>query len=228
MSILSTVLDTLGLSHGLPDPLPPEPFGLLKSWHDDAAKDKRIADANAMVLATCSAAGDPSARVVLCKSIEEATGSLVFYTSYASRKGRELEANPRAACVFYWEEYGRQARVEGRVERVSEAESDEYFASRPLLSRIGANASLQSQPMAKRSDLLDRVLKTIKDLNIPAHELLMPGAGHRIPRPAAWGGYRIHASRVELWAAHKGRLHDRAAWTRPEGASEWARTRLFP
>ncbi|HMN41039.1 MAG TPA: pyridoxamine 5'-phosphate oxidase [Phycisphaerales bacterium] len=227
MSILSSVLDTLGIGHGLPDPLPPDPFPLLRSWHDEAARDKRIADANAMVLATCSATGDPSARVVLCKSIEDARGSLVFYTSYESRKGRELESNPRAACVFYWEEFGRQARVEGRVERVGAAESDEYFATRPLLSRIGASASLQSRPMARRTDLLDRVLAVIKEIGAAPHELLTAG-GPKIPRPAAWGGYRIHATRVELWAASKGRLHDRAAWTRDRAGGGWTATRLYP
>jgi pyridoxamine 5'-phosphate oxidase len=228
MSLLATVLDALSLGHGLPDPLPHNPFPILKAWHDEAAQDKRIADANAMVLATCTPTGEPSARVVLCKAIEEAPGNLVFYTNYASRKGRELDSNPKASCVFYWEEFGRQARVEGRVERVSAAESDEYFASRALLSRIGAIASLQSTPMTKRSDLIERVLTTVKELGIPPHEILIPGAAHPIPRPPTWGGFRIHATRVELWAAHKNRLHDRAAWTRTEGASEWSHTRLFP
>ncbi len=201
----------------LPDPLPDDPVALLSRWLDDAAEVVE-GDLNVMVLATASATGAPSARVVLCKQIEQAPPAVVFYTNYESRKGRELEANPRAAGVFYWPALKRQARIEGAVVRTTGAESDEYFRSRPLLSRLGAIASRQSEPLPSRTALAARVAGTA----------LTPGAAGR--RPPSWGGFRVLLDRIELWAAGAGRLHDRALWTRVGSSLPplWTSTRLFP
>ncbi|MCC6428282.1 MAG: pyridoxamine 5'-phosphate oxidase [Phycisphaerales bacterium] len=205
------------VSPGLPDLAADDPVILLRRWLEEAA-EVAAEDYNAMVLATASPAGAPSARVVLCKEIELRQPAVVFYTNYESRKGRELDANPRAAGVFYWSSLKRQARIEGTVVRTSEAESDEYFRSRPLLARIGAIASQQSEPLPTRSTLAARVVRTA----------LQPGAAGR--RPVTWGGFRVFLDRIELSAAGAGRLHDRVAWTRVPSSDPivWTPTRLFP
>lgn len=205
------------LGRAFPEPLPPDPVAILSQWLDEAAGVVE-GDFNAMVLATATPQGMPSARVVLCKQIETTPPAAVFYTNYGSRKGRELEANPRAAGVFYWPSLTRQARIEGAVIRTTVKESDEYFRSRPLLSRIGAIASRQSEPLTSRTALAARVMRTA----------MRPGAaGHR---PPEWGGYRVLFDRIELWAADNGRLHDRAAWTLVPQSDPpvWTSTRLFP
>jgi pyridoxamine 5'-phosphate oxidase len=193
------------------------PIAVLRAWMDDATLGAD-GDANAMVLATATRDGAPSARVVLCKAIEESPPAAVFYTNYTSRKGCELDANPRAAAVFYWPRQGRQVRIEGAIVRTSAAESDAYFASRPLLSRLGAIASRQSRPLASRAHLAAGVLRAAVS------------AGPAPRRPEEWGGYRMLIDRVELWCAGRGRLHDRAVWVRPPDrpGAEWARIRLYP
>jgi pyridoxamine 5'-phosphate oxidase len=208
LSVVTTVL---------PDSPTDDPVRLLRRWLEEA-QEVAAEDYNAMVLATASPAGAPSARVVLCKQVELTPPAVVFYTNYESRKGRELDANPRAAGVFYWSSLKRQARIEGTVLRTTEAESDEYFRSRPLLSRIGAIASRQSEPLPSRSTLAARVVRTA----------LQPGAAGR--RPETWGGFRVLLDRIELWAAGAGRLHDRVAWTRVPSSNPalWTPTRLFP
>jgi pyridoxamine 5'-phosphate oxidase len=183
-----------------------DPAATLRAWFDDAVRSGSYQDPGAMALATASPEGVPSVRVVLCKSIEP-DGSLTFYTNYASRKGVELEANPRASVVFHWPHAGRQARVEGTATRLSPAESDAYFASRPLLSRLAAAVSPQSSVIASRADL-------VRD----AMRLAASAPAHGIPRPAYWGGYRLRAASIELWAAGEGRLHERVRWTRSGGA----------
>jgi len=200
-----------------PDPLPADPLPILTRWLEEAAASVEV-DFNAMVLATATPDGAPSARVVLCKQIEASPPAAVFYTNYASRKGRELEANPRAAGVFYWPGLGRQARLEGTVVRTTASESDEYFLTRPMLSRIGAIVSRQSQPLASRASLAAMVLRTA----------IRPLAAAR--RPADWGGYRILLDRIELWSAGSGRLHDRVAWVRAAASdpAAWTPTRLCP
>ncbi len=205
------------LGRAFPDPLPADPVAILSGWLDEAAGVVE-GDFNAMVLATATPGGMPSARVVLCKQIESTPPAAVFYTNYGSRKGRELEANPRAAGVFYWPSLKRQGRIEGTVIRTTVKESDEYFLSRPLLSRVGAIASRQSAPLTSRAALAARVMRTA----------MRPGAaGHR---PAEWGGYRVLLDRIELWSASNGRLHDRAAWTLVPRSNPpvWTSTRLFP
>jgi pyridoxamine 5'-phosphate oxidase len=208
--------------HDLPEEIPGDPMPLLAGWYAEAQKSGKYADFNAMTLATATPDGTPSARIVLCKSIEQSPPAVVFYTSYRSRKGRELEANPRAAAVFHWPHAQRQVRLEGVVERVSVEESDAYFRSRPLLSRVGAWASKQSEPIESRAELVAAAAKVAARAAIG-----------ELPRPETWGGFRLHVRVVELWSAREGRLHDRMVWTRPDaapgtGGVEWTKRRLSP
>jgi len=202
--------------HDLPDPLPENPMPLLLEWFEDARSSERYDDFNAMTLATAAPGGAPSARIVLCKAIEPETPAIVFYTSYASRKGQELEANPRAAALFHWPHAKRQARIEGPVRRTTAAESDAYFSTRPLLSRIGAAVSPQSRAIGSRQAVIAEAMR------IAAKTALGMGPD----RPEDWGGYRILPERVELWSAGSGRLHNRAVWRRERDARTWAVQRL--
>ncbi|MFO0760901.1 MAG: pyridoxamine 5'-phosphate oxidase [Byssovorax sp.] len=176
------------------------------------ARETEAHDPTAMTLATADAEGRPSARVVLLKEIDDR--GLVFYTNRESRKARELEENPRAALVVHWASRVEQVRVEGRVERVSDEESDAYFATRPRGSQIGAWASRQSFPLASRDDLAREVALT---------EARFPGV---VPRPPFWGGYRVVPSRFEFWYGREDRLHDRIVYTRVDDG--WAVERLYP
>jgi pyridoxamine 5'-phosphate oxidase len=210
----------------LPDALPAEPLGTVKGWLAEAIRRGAQPNPNAMVLATCDALGHPSARIVLCKEIDAESGTLRFVTNYQSRKGRELAANPNAALVMHWDHLYVQARIEGIVQKVSAAESDSYFASRPRDSQLGSHASAQTQPVASRAALraqLDAVIT-----RFPGNTV--------VPRPAHWGGYILWAHSVELWVEGAARLHDRARWTRPLTLSgsdvpqpgHWSATRLQP
>ena len=190
-----------------------------------------------MVLATVDAHGRPSARVVLCKEINTLQGFIVFYTNYRSRKGRELEGNPRAAAVFHWDHRHRQIRVEGRVEPLSDAENDAYFRSRAWQSRLGAWASEQSEPVASRRALRDSVAAMARRFGIPYGGPGSPEPAEvaaEIPRPPNWGGFRLQADAVELWVEGEFRIHDRARWTRSLPArvdgsgTPWSATRLQP
>lgn len=178
------------------------------------ARETEPVEATAVTLATATPDGRPSARVVLLKKVDPR--GFVFYTNYTSRKARELEDNPRAALCAYWESIERQARVEGRVERVSAEESDDYFASRPRLSQLGAWASHQSAPLDHRGRLVGRFLKTQARY-----------AGRQVPRPEFWGGYRIVPDRIEFWWNQLHRLHDRLAYVRTADGG-WERERLYP
>ena len=209
--------------HDLPDPLPASPMALLAEWFEDARQSKRYDDFNAMTLATSTPEGRPSARVVLCKMVEPERPAIVFYTNYESRKGRELDANPYAAAVLHWPHAQRQVRVEGRVVRTSAEESDSYFYSRSLISRIGANASPQSRAIQSRQSVISEALRLAK----------RAAMGETITRPAYWGGFRILPERVELWSGQSGRLHDRAVWERTDeisataiGGATWKAQRL--
>jgi pyridoxamine 5'-phosphate oxidase len=167
---------------------------------------------NAMTLATVSAAGKPSARIVLLKGIERE--GFVFYTNYRSRKGRELDANGAACLVFMWSELERQVRIEGRVEKVSAADSDAYFATRPLGARLSAWASAQSERVQDRP-LLEQALEDAKRRH-----------GEKPPRPPQWGGYRVIPDEIEFWQGRADRLHDRLLYTRSGGG--WRIERLAP
>lgn len=227
---LADPFESLRRRAGLPATLPAEPMTLLSAWHDEAVRAGKAPNPNSMILATATPGGAPSARVVLCKSIDAASASLVFYTSYSSRKAVELEANPRAAAVFHWDHAGRQARVEGTVTRVSAAESDAYFRSRPLLSRLGAWASDQDRPLDRRLDLLERLRAVMQRFGVGLHHFAIPSLAPEIPRPERWGGYRVAIDAVELWLGGDGRLHDRAIWTRCDDAPtvRWRVTRIQP
>ena len=221
----------------LPDPLPAEPLELAASWLDEATTRQVQPNPNAMVLATADASGRPTARVVLAKQIVPRPGYVTFYSNYHSRKGRELQANPRAALVMHWDSLHRQLRIEGLVVRAPATESDAYFASRNWQSRLGAWASQQSEPIASRNELLRAVAKTALRLALPAppEDESAPDPGLRIPRPPHWGGYHLWAEAVELWVEGSARIHDRARWSRelqPEGTGfrvgAWSATRLQP
>jgi pyridoxamine 5'-phosphate oxidase len=212
------------LSKGfLPTRLPTDPMPLFAQWFQGAREAGAQPNPDSMALATVGPDGRPSARIVLCKKLVQDPGYAVFFTNYQSRKGAELAAFPRAAAVFHWDTHGRQVRIEGPVVRSPEDESDEYFASRALDSRIGAWASRQSQPLDSRTTLLKRVA-------VEAARF-----GPQVPRPPHWGGFRLWPESVELWIEGPFRVHDRARWTRglePEGAGyrpgPWSATRLYP
>lgn len=220
----------------LPDPLPADPFPIVRAWFDEA-HDRRVQpNPNAMTVASVDGDGNPSARVVLCKKLDEGSGHVVFYTNYESRKGRALLDTAKAAAVFHWDALDRQVRIEGPVVKSPEAESDAYFASRPLESRIGAWASDQSRPVGSRQELLDRVSEAMARFKVRVEDI-RSNTDVFVPRPAHWGGFRLWAARVELWVGGPGRVHDRACWTRellPDGGQgstrggAWEATRLQP
>jgi pyridoxamine 5'-phosphate oxidase len=213
----------------LPEPLPGNPLTLLDKWLSEAKANAQQPNPNAMVLATVDALHRPSARVVLCKEIRVEAGCIVFHTNYRSRKGLELEANPRAAAVFHWDHVHRQARIEGGVEKLSSADSDAYFASRPWQSRLGAWASRQSEPVASRAELAAAVARAAQRFNIPyaGPGSAEPAGEHAVPRPPHWGGYALIADAVELWVEGEFRIHDRVRYTRTV-PGPWSATRLQP
>ena len=181
-------------------------------WLEEAIA-AQLPEPNAMTLATVGSDLRPSTRVVLIKGLDER--GIVWFTNYDSRKGRELAGNPHAALQFHWVELERVVRIEGRVEKISDEESDAYFHSRPLDSRIGAWASPQSEVISGRGVLVANAAK------FGAQFLLQP------PRPPHWGGYRLLAERWEFWQGRRSRLHDRLRYTQQAGG-DWLRERLAP
>jgi pyridoxamine 5'-phosphate oxidase len=188
-----------------------DPLAQFQRWFDEAVA-AQIPEPNAMTLATVGADGRPSTRVVLIKGFD--ARGIVWYTNYDSRKGRELATNPMAALQFHWVELERVVRIEGRVDKASAEESDAYFHSRPLDSRLGAWASPQSQVIASRATLVAAAAKAA-----------VVHAMHP-PRPPHWGGYRLVPDTWEFWQGRKSRLHDRLRYRLESGA--WVRERLAP
>ena len=188
-----------------------DPLRQFDQWLQEAIK-AQVPEPNAMTLATVGSDLRPSTRIVLVKGYD--TDGIVFYTNYDSRKGRELAGNPYASLQFHWVELERVVRIEGRVEKTSAAESDAYFASRPLDSRIGAWASPQSEVIAGRSVLVANAAK------YGAQFMLSP------PRPPHWGGYRLLPDEWQFWQGRKSRLHDRLRYALRDG--QWVRERLAP
>jgi pyridoxamine 5'-phosphate oxidase len=215
----------------LPEPLDPSPWPLFSDWFHTARANTVQPNPDAMVIATVSSDGRPAARVVLCRHFVPDPGYLVFFTNYHSRKGREIEAHPRAAGVLHWDPLQRQVRVEGPVVKSPPEESDAYFAQRPLVSRLSAWASQQSEPLSSRRALIDAMAAVAQRFGIDPN-----ATDGYVPRPPHWGGYRLWPDRIELWVEGPGRAHDRALWTRTLEAvnahefkgSEWSATRLNP
>lgn len=189
-----------------------DPYDIFRKWMDEAAA-REPGDPTAMTLATATADGVPSARMVLLKAAD--SRGFVFYSNAESRKGKELAANPRAALIFYWPTLARQVRIEGRVEPVSEQEADAYFATRPRISKLGAWASDQSRPLADNATLERRIA-----------DLERRHPGDDIPRPPYWRGWRVVPERIEFWRDMPYRLHERTLFTR--AGTGWTACKLYP
>ena len=189
------------------------PFLQFDKWWKEAL-DSLIDEVNAMTLATADNHGKPSARIVLLKNYDDR--GFVFFTNYSSRKGREIDENPQATLLFFWKELERQVRIEGTITKIDDKESDEYYYSRPLGSRIGAWASPQSQVVNDRSVIEENFLQFEQQF----------ADAPLIPRPPYWGGYRVIPSYIEFWQGRESRLHDRIAYQLE--ASSWSIQRLAP
>lgn len=190
------------------------PWVLFKNWFADAVTTE-LNDPNAMSLATVGTDGTPTVRIVLLKSYDE--NGFCFFTNRNSSKGQELALHPKAGLCWHWKSLQRQVRADGRVELVSDAESDDYFAQRPRGSQIGAWASLQSQHLPTRADFDARLQKYAQKFE-----------GQPVPRPPHWGGYRLVPNRIEFWQNQPSRLHDRLVYSQGSGASGWVTERLYP
>ncbi|CAO1617971.1 unnamed protein product [Parajaminaea phylloscopi] len=217
----------------------PSPLALFQKWFDEALGGGKVNEPEAMLLSTVQTASGgvpkPSSRVVLLKSVHPTEG-LTFYTNHGSRKGRELEGDPWCSAVFYWRETHQSVRFVGRAHQVSRAESQEYFDSRPIGSRIGAWASPQSQVIrGGREELEGLVAKREEEFGVPgAAKDQYQGQDKKIPVPGHWGGYRIQPYEVEFWVGRPNRLHDRFRYTRSDqsdklpGEDQWLIERLAP
>ena len=189
------------------------PFAQFADWMAEAEKAEPK-DPNAMIVATATPDGRPSARAILLKDFDDR--GFVFYTNKESRKSGELAANANVFLLFYWKSLGRQIRIEGTVESVTDAEADDYYATRPRISRLGAWASQQSRPLPERAVLEDRLADA--ELQYPDHD---------IPRPAYWSGYRVLPVLFEFWQDMPYRLHDRTVYRRAANGA-WEQSKLFP
>ncbi len=197
------------------DALPSDPMVLFRDWHGRASATEPW-HGNAMTLATSDGAGWPSARIVLLRGVD--AEGFHFFTNYRSRKGRDLEGRPACALVFWWPTQVRQVRIEGTTEHLPEADSDAYFATRSRESQLGAWASPQSQSIASREELAERLARAEARF-----------CGQPVPRPAEWGGFRVRPVRMEFWQGGAARLHDRLCYTRlPDASADWCLVRLAP
>jgi pyridoxamine 5'-phosphate oxidase len=192
----------------------PDPFVQFQRWYE-AAVARDVLDADAMIVATATSDGRPSARAVLLRGFDER--GFAFFTSFDSRKGREVDANPHAAVVFHWPEMRRQVRATGSVERVSREDAEQYWSNRPRVSRISAWASQQSAPIVSRAALDER-----------AREVEQRFADGDVPLPPFWGGYRVVPDEFEFWQHQENRLHDRLRYRRTADRTTWAIERLQP
>jgi pyridoxamine 5'-phosphate oxidase len=191
----------------------PDPIKQFEKWWLQAI-ESNIEEANAMTLATCTVDGKPSARIVLLKGITE--NGFIFFTNYHSKKGRQISDNPFVSLVFFWKEIERQVRIEGQIKKISKDDSDAYFASRPLESRIGAWSSPQSEVIKNRETLEKNVADYTNKFQ-----------SQNIPKPENWGGYIVIPTLVEFWQGRPGRLHDRLQYTVSENLN-WKIERLAP
>ncbi len=189
-----------------------DPIEQFSKWFEEA-RLAQVPERNAMSLATINAQGRPSSRIVLIKEFDQR--GFTWFTNYSSRKGQDLESNPHAALLFHWVELERQVRIEGRVEKISAAENDIYFESRPLNSRLGAIASAQSQIVENRAILEEKFIQVQTEY------------GDNPPRPAHWGGYRLIPDYLEFWQGRNSRLHDRIVYIK-QSDGEWGTQRLQP
>lgn len=189
-----------------------DPIALFNQWFEEALQAE-VLDANAFTLSTVSANGTPSGRIVLIKGVEN--GKFIFYTNYESKKGEDLAANPVAAMTFYYKELNRQIRIEGTIERDHPSNSDEYFATRPIKSRVGAWISAQSKPIPSRVYLMRKFV-----------EFALKHVGQKIKRPPFWGGYALRPDRMEFWQGRPNRLHDRINFRLVD--DNWQIERLSP
>jgi len=189
-----------------------DPVMQFTKWFDEAVK-AGVKEPNAMGVSTVGADGRPSSRILLIKNFDR--NGFTWFTNYDSRKGAELEQNPYASLLFHWVDIERVVRIEGPVEKVTPEESDAYFHSRPVKSRLGAIASSQSRPIADRTELEARYAQVEAQY------------GDNPPRPDNWGGYRLKPDYIEFWQGRRSRLHDRIAYTRDEKGT-WKKTRLQP
>jgi pyridoxamine 5'-phosphate oxidase len=194
-----------------PEHLPDDPLRAFEFWFEEARQVCQ--EPNAMTLATADAQGRPSARMVLLKGVD--SGGFIFFTNYLSRKGRQIDENPHAALVFYWEVLERQVRIEGTLSRLSPSENDAYFNSRPYGSQLGAWASMQSHEIADRAEM-EQKLKVLE-------ETYPEGS---VPRPPHWGGFHLMPLYIEFWQGRSNRLHDRLLFEKTD--EHWKRSRLAP
>jgi len=190
-----------------------DPFRQMQLWLHQAS-EAQLKDATAMTLATSDQSNLPDARIVLLKQLDER--GFCWYTDYSSHKGQQLAHNPQACLLFHWRELDRQVRVQGRVEQINGTEADEYFASRPLQSRLSAAASSQSQVIGSRAELEAKVAQ------------LQQQYDDHVPRPADWGGYRLLPARFEFWQGRENRLHDRFSYEKSDSGEHWLISRLQP